>query len=101
MPTERERAKMKKVLKEIRSENTCSTSLPSWKIAKTKEAAFFKGYEEGTKSGIQRAEEELKSKESQLREQTIRLDALKNICQAGSTIIEGMAKSLLSYDKNL
>lgn len=101
MPTKRERAKMRKVLKEIKSKDTISTPLPSWKIAKTKEAAFFKGYEEGTKSGMLRAEEECKFKESQLREQTIRLDVLKNICQAGSTIIESMAKSLLSYDKNL
>jgi len=101
MPTERERAKMKKVLKEIRSENTYFTPFPSWKVVKTKEAAFFKGYEKGTKSGMLRAEEEYKFKESELKEQIIRLDALKNICQVGSTIIESMAKSLLSYDKNL
>lgn len=70
---------------------------PPWKTAKNKHDAFARGYTEG----VEDTQTAMKMKLESIKEQQIRLDALKNISQAGSSIIECMTKAMLSYDKNL
>lgn len=76
-------------------------SKPAWKTLKTKELCYKEGFANGYAEARRVVEKEYELKTNSLREQSIRLDALKNISQAGSSVLECMTKALMSYDKTL
>jgi len=79
----------------------CMSTLPPWAKLKTKQAAYFLGIRAGCEEGQQLAEANLKERQIKLDEQKIRLEALKNITQAGSCIAESMSKAYLSFHNHL
>lgn len=85
----------------LRKKHQESTTKPAWQTLKTKELCYKEGYANGYAAASKVAEEEYQLKTKSLREQSIRLDALKNISQAGSSVLECMTKALMSYDKTL
>lgn len=74
---------------------------PPWKTLKTKELCYKEGYTKGSIETRRVVEREYELKTNASREQSVRLDMLKNISQAGSSVLEYMTKALLSYDKTL
>lgn len=69
----------------------------------TRENAWRKGWNAGYQEGKEKARLENEQKGISLSREieAARRSALKDICQAGSSIVEGMTKALMSYDKTL
>lgn len=92
----------KKIKKDIFSSSNF-LSPPPWHNCKSKELAWKKGYESGKTDGALQEQRDLEEKRKSImsEEQRQKLKALSDICQAGSTVVEGMTKALLSYSNNL
>lgn len=85
----------------LRKKHQESTAKPAWQTLKTKELCYKEGYANGYAQACKVVEEEYQLKTNSLREQSMRLDVLKNISQAGSCILECMTKAVMSFDKTL
>lgn len=82
-------------------ENMCAIQRPPWEMAKSKKDAYFKGDNEGYRKGRREQLEcdEAKIKEYQDKIYNIKIESLKNICQAGATIIDAMAHAYMDGSK--
>lgn len=76
---------------------------PAWVRAKNKQLSYQLGYHQGRRDEQQSKHDQVaKQKQEDDRfEQRTRLEVVRQIAQAGSSIVEGITKALLAYDKNL
>lgn len=83
--------------------NTCSAERPLWETAKTKHAAYFQGQQKGYNIGRKEAQDAFATEKKALNEEErkVMLAVLQQIGQAGSSIVEAMARALMSYNKQL
>lgn len=77
----------------------CSIASPPWTRFKTKQAAYQGGWNARIEEECLR--KELQPTKTDTRERELAAQALRDICQAGTTVIESMSKALLSLQGNL
>lgn len=81
------------------------TYIPPWQKLKSKQVAWERGQDQGYQDGVRASEINFRAEKEKLikdcDDRKANLDALRLICQTGSTVIESMAKALLSVNKNL
>lgn len=82
-------------------ENMCIIQRPPWEEAKSKKDAYLKGDNEGYRKGRREQQECDEAKIEVYKDEILKIkfDALKNICQAGATIIDAMAHAYMDGSK--
>lgn len=80
--------------------DSCFSDPPPWSQAKNKKEAYYKGEAEATRV-LNYKISDLESKKPNSEYIRLRTDALRNICQAGSNVVEAMMKAYLAFEGQL